>query len=276
MIIQQKTWELGGLNGADPSSHSFHSQNWHRPGGRKKSPREDERVQDKVVTIGSHPPCRNEYLSVNLNLGSAISFSQTQDAFLKKVQESLVRMNELSDLAQNNTESGNDLRNYGVEFSELQSRIRDLEEKMSAAVNIFEVAAMELTTEVGEVVETEEMATFGRIPIHDFLENSADPSKTVIIDRKTASDASGTIKDALAAITTLRKQVGNHILELCQTGEQLAVEMQLGMESFFGIKDRNGAEENTKTIRSNILAKSGVAMMAQANAVPDSTLRLLG
>ena len=34
--------------------------------------------------------------------------------------------------------------------------------------------------------------------------------------------------------------------------------------------------DSTESARSNILTKSGVAILAQANALPGSTLRLLG
>lgn len=278
MIIQhqQPSWELGAVQGSDPNAHSFHSQNWQRHGGKRHSADDEETAQDNVVTIGSHPPYHNNFLSVNLNLGSAISFSQTQDAFLKTVQEELERMDELSALAQNEFESDRDRQSYKAEFATLQKHIREIEEKMIDAISIFEAAALEMTMEAGEFVETEEMTTFGKIPIHDYLENSANPEKTIIKDGKTASDASDTIKSALSAITRLRTQVGNHILELSHTGEQLAAEMEDEGQTLVEIKDGSGAEESTKSVRSNILAKSGVAMMAQANALPGSTLRLLG
>lgn len=276
MIIQQKSWDLGTVKGADPNSHSFHSQNWKRHGEKRHSSDDEEITEDKAVTIGSHLPYRDNFLSVNLNLGSAISFSQTEDAFLKTVQDSLERMNELSALAQDEFHSDKEFQSYRAEFTSLQNLIHEIEVKMIDAITVFEVAALEMTTEAGEIVETEEMTTFGKIPIHDYLENSANPEKTAIKDGKTALDASDTINSALSAITSLRTQVSNHIIELSHTGEQLTAEMEDDGKTLVGIKNGNGAEQSTKNARSNILAKSGVAMVAQANALPGSTLRLLG
>jgi hypothetical protein len=41
------------------------------------------------------------------------------------------------------------------------------------------------------------------------------------------------------------------------------------------IKDVDVAEESTKFARSNILVQAGTAMLAQANAVPQSVLKLI-
>ena len=41
------------------------------------------------------------------------------------------------------------------------------------------------------------------------------------------------------------------------------------------IQDVNEAEESTENARANILAQPGVAMLAQANSMPQSALRLL-
>ena len=70
----------------------------------------------------------NRNTAVRSNLGNAVSFTQTQDGFLQKVQSSLDRMSELSILSQDITKTNTDRSNYSVEFdpvAELHQRHRD-------------------------------------------------------------------------------------------------------------------------------------------------------
>ena len=60
------------------------------------------------------------------NIANAISFSQTQDGFIQKVQLGLDRMSELSMLAQDVTKTNTDRSNYSVEFTQLQDYISDM------------------------------------------------------------------------------------------------------------------------------------------------------
>ena len=64
--------------------------------------------------------------AVRANLGNAVSFVQTQDGFLVKVQSALDRMSELSVLSQDITKTNTDRSNYSVEFTQLQSYILSL------------------------------------------------------------------------------------------------------------------------------------------------------
>ncbi|MAE31940.1 MAG: flagellin, partial [Verrucomicrobiales bacterium] len=58
----------------------------------------------------------NRNSAVRANVGNAVSFVQTQDGFLQKVQSALDRMSELSVLSQDVTKSNSDRSNYSVEF----------------------------------------------------------------------------------------------------------------------------------------------------------------
>ncbi|MBI5383900.1 MAG: flagellin, partial [Verrucomicrobia bacterium] len=60
----------------------------------------------------------NRLRAAQSNIGSAVSFNQTQDGFLKKVGKALDRMSELATLAQDPTKA-NELGNYQKEFAEL-------------------------------------------------------------------------------------------------------------------------------------------------------------
>ncbi len=58
------------------------------------------------------------------NVGNMVSFSQTQEGFLKSVDTALSRMSELSVLAADQTKVASDVENYDREIQELKSFIQ--------------------------------------------------------------------------------------------------------------------------------------------------------
>ena len=60
------------------------------------------------------------------NVGNAISFTQTQDGYLKKIAKALDRMSELSLLAQDVTKSDADRALYNTEFTQLSAYSQQL------------------------------------------------------------------------------------------------------------------------------------------------------
>ena len=75
--------------------------------------------------------------AASANVGNAISYSQTQDGFLQKVQTALERMSELTVLGQDVTKSNTDRSNYNVEFQQLQNYISDMGGKTFNGVTLF-------------------------------------------------------------------------------------------------------------------------------------------
>jgi flagellin len=69
--------------------------------------------------------------------------------------------------------------------------------------------------------------------------------------------------------------VGANVSRLNFTSEQLAILKDNLSAANSRIKDVNVAEESTLFARYNILVQAGTAMLAQANATPQSALRLL-
>src|SRR5690349_6305420 len=72
------------------------------------------------------------------NIGNAISFSQTQDGFLKKVSKALDRMSELSILSQDVTKTDADRALYDAEFGTLGEYVDDVATKEFNGVALFD------------------------------------------------------------------------------------------------------------------------------------------
>ena len=79
------------------------------------------------------------------NVGSAISFTQTQDGFLGKVAKALDRMSELSILSQDVTKSDADRTLYDAEFQKLDDYISNVADKDFNGVSLFSGSTLNVT-----------------------------------------------------------------------------------------------------------------------------------
>ncbi len=274
MKIQTNEWAVGFLRSADPNAHSFHAPDRHSK-EKKPSPRETANAGDDSVTIESHSAYRSLNNSATANVGNAISLSQTQDGFLQKVQESLQRMSELSILAQGASKNATDRSTYTAEFAQLQNRIRDIGAKMFKAANLFQPASLGIASGNIALPFGQEIAAIGSDSINSCLENTSNPDLTAIDSAQSAGDAVTAIQNTLKAVTELRVKVGMTIQHLGEAGEQLAALSEHLSGSKKRIRNGHVAEESTRFARYDILARSGTAMLAEANALPQSALRLL-
>ena len=90
-----------------------------------------------------------------------------------------------------------------------------------------------------------------------------------------AAAALTSVKSAINQLATDRATLGANISRLSFTSEQLSVLRDNLSAANSRIKDVDVADESTQFARYNILVQAGTAMLAQANAVPTSALRLL-
>ena len=90
------------------------------------------------------------------------------------------------------------------------------------------------------------------------------------------ADASGgNYNLAFTSLATDRATIGAYQSRMNFTSEQLTVSKENLSAASSRIQDVDVAEESTQYARYNILVQSGTAMLAQANQVPQSALRLL-
>jgi flagellin len=210
----------------------------------------------------------NRVNAANANIGNAISFSQTQDGFLKKVAGALDRMSELAILSQDSTKSDPDRALYNLEFVELKDYLSYISAKEFNSVALF-------GSEDLKVTKDEDGLKFDMKAVN--LPGGA-YGALGIESVDTAEDAGYALTAVKLAIDQLaedRAQVGANIARLTATSEQLSVLKDNLAAANSRIKDVDVAEESTRFARYNILVQAGTAMLAQANATPQSALRLL-
>ena len=100
-------------------------------------------------------------------------------------------------------------------------------------------------------------------PVDLPVEETAPPPPTNTVER-------------ITALATDRSVVGSNVSVLNSYSEQLGVLKDNLIAANSRIKDVDVAEESTMFAKSNILVQAGTAMLAQANAVPQSVLKLIG
>jgi len=210
------------------------------------------------------------------NVGNAISFSQTQDGYLKKVGTALERMGELAVLAQDTTKSTADLALYDKEFAKLQTFISDTEGKEFNGVKLLDGTAIKVTQDEDGTAYTMSGVDLDGGNYKKVVDRTTVGAEIKVDTAANAATALAQIKLAITELAEDRADVGADQSVLQNISSTMSVlKDNLGAANS-RIKDVDVAEESANFARQNILVQSGTAMLAQANALPQSALRLIG
>jgi flagellin len=202
------------------------------------------------------------------NVGNAISFTQTQDGYLKKIAKAFDRMSELAILSQDVTKSDSDRSLYNSEFTQLSAYISNTATKDFNGVSLFSTAALGVTID-------SEGNTFSMSGTNMGAAAYTAATASGIASTTAAATALTNVKSAINQLATDRATIGSYQSRLNFTSEQLTVNKENLSAASSRIQDVDVAEEATQYARYNILVQSGTAMLAQANQMPQSVLRLL-
>jgi len=214
--------------------------------------------------------------AVRANVGNAVSFVQTQDGFLQKVQSALDRMSELSVLSQDITKSNTDRSNYSVEFTQLQNYISDIGGKDFNGVTLFATAGQSVTIDSDAATFSMNAIDMTSTTVTTGLANIYNSSSSAITTTTSAASALSNIQTAIQNLADMRARAGANIQRLNMTDDQVSILNENLLSANSRIKDMDVAEETTEFARFNILVQSGTAMLAQANMLPSMALQLIG
>ena len=210
----------------------------------------------------------NRTRAANANVGNAISFNQTRDGFLQKIAKALDRMSELSILAQDVTKTDADRALYNSEFTTLGAYVTSAASKDFNGVSLFSSSSLSVTID-------SDGNTFSMSGINLGASAYTTATASTVTSTSNAATALTNVKAAITQLATDRATIGAANARLSFTSEQLGVLKDNLAAATSRIKDVDVAEESTQYARYNILVQAGTAMLAQANAVPGSALRLL-
>jgi flagellin len=206
--------------------------------------------------------------AANSNVGNAVSFTQTQDGYLKKVSKAFDRMSELAILSQDATKTDQDRALYDVEFQQLSQYVGTAAAQQFNGVDLFSTNAIDITAD-GEG----NSFTMAGIDLTSTPYTDAMAAKVgTLTDAKDALDK---VRTAINQVASDRATIGAYQSRLNFTAEQITISKENLTAASSRIQDVDVAEETTQYARNNILVQSGTAMLAQANQMPQSVLRLL-
>jgi flagellin len=213
------------------------------------------------------------------NANDGISLAQTADSALASVGDSLQRMRELAVQAQNSTNSGSDKDSLNQEFQQLGSEIgRVLAGTTFNGATILGASAGALTFQVGANTTANDSITITTTNM--VTDASITAVTTAVIDSTVASGTAlnTVIDDIDAAINDVNSQratfgASQNRFNAVVSNLQSSVENQSAAAS--RITDADFASETANMSRAQILQQAGTAMVAQANQLPQSVLKLL-
>ena len=215
------------------------------------------------------------------NVGNAISFSQTQDGYLKKVGTALERMGELAVLAQDTTKTTADVALYDKEYQKLATFIGGTAQDGKGGIATKQFNGVDLfsngtAADVLKVTQDEDGGQYTMSAINFEAAAYTGALGADVSDAAKAATALTAVKAAITQLADDRANVGADQSVLQNISSTMSVlKDNLGAANS-RIKDVDVAEESANFARQNILVQSGTAMLAQANALPQSALRLIG
>jgi flagellin len=180
-------------------------------------------------------------------------------------------MSELSVLALDETKSDTDRGLYNNEFTKLGAFVTASSTRDFNGVSMFGTSSLNVT------VNSEGTSNFAYTAVNLASHASYTAATSSTISTTTAANTALTnVKAAINQLATDRATVGANQAALNMYQEQLGVSKDNLTAANSRIKDVNVADESTTFAKYNILVQAGTAMLAQANASPQSALRLLG
>ena len=213
----------------------------------------------------------NRIQAASDNIGNALSFSQTQDGYLKKVAKALDRMGELSMLALDETKSATDRGLYNNEFVNLQNFVTSSSTRDFNSVSMFGGNSFQVT------INSEGAGfSYSAINLATATFTNATANTTNLTTTTLATTALTNVKLAINQLASDRATVGANQSALNMYQEQLGTLKDNMSAANSRIKDIDVAEESTSFAKYNILVQAGTAMLSQANSSSQSVLRLLG
>jgi flagellin len=194
------------------------------------------------------------------NIADAVSLAQTGQGALSDVVGMLQRVRELAVQYANGTTSETDKKAIEQESEQLKEEITRVGETTTFnGVQLLKGGA-EITFQVG-ANEKETVAV-------KTIELSKAVEKAAVTEIKT-------IDAALDEVTKAAGEFGAVQNRIQYTQSNLEVYSQNLSSAVSGIVDVNMATEMTKFTKEQVLQQAGVAILAQANHLPDAVLKLL-
>ena len=207
------------------------------------------------------------------NANSGVSMLQTAESAFQSISDTLIRMRELAVEASNGSITDTERGQIDIEFSDLVDEI----DRIAAVTEFNDIQLLDgsvatLTFQVGSrntthdrITATLESQTATDLGVNDDTVASQTGAESAIDEIDTALDSLNTDRASLGANISILNRAVTH---LSSTVENLGTALGNHRDADIGF-------ESAEFSRLQVLQQAGVAMLAQANAIPSTALRLL-
>jgi flagellin len=212
------------------------------------------------------------------NASDGVSLIQVAEGGLDEVQNILVRLRELGVQAASDTIGANERRYLDEEYQSLKQEIDRI-------ANSTEFNGTFLLDGTGGSLDFQvntgglNLLGVDRISFDAFkMDVNADKlgiEDVGVLSKHSAQRSLATIDDALQQVSSVRGELGAVQNRLESTIRNIAVSVENLSAARSRIKDVDVADETAELSKHNILMQSGIAVLTQANSVPQMALSLL-
>jgi flagellin len=229
-------------------------------------------------------------LRAEKNAADGISFIQTTEGYLQQTQDVLQRLRELAVQASNGVYSPEDRMQIQVEVSQLVDEVnRIASHAQFNGLNILtgryaqeageNVVTASMWVHIGANMDQRERVFIGTMTAQGLGIQGGNglPHTATFISISTADRANqviGLVDEALKAVNKQRADLGAYQNRLEHAIGGLLVGAENLQASESQIRDTDMAETMVSFVKNQILVQSATAMLAQANASPQSVLQL--
>ena len=218
------------------------------------------------------------------NTQDGISMLQTMEGAMSTMDDALVRMKQLAEQAATGSYSSAQRLIMNSEFEEMANEIDRIAQATTyTGITLLDSASSDITLHFGQRVST---GTDGGLSAADDtitvthqnmrIGNLGIDSASIDITGTTSAQTALTaVTSAITAKDNARAAFGYMMNRLESTAKVLGIQVENLATAESRISDVDVATEMSELTRNQVLAQAGVAMLAQANAMPQMALTLL-
>ena len=211
------------------------------------------------------------------NGNDGISILQTAESAYQSISDTLIRMRELAVEAANDSLGDTERGFLDTEFQSLSNEITRISDVTEFnGIQLLDGtagAAGTMTFQVGTRNSVNDRIT---VVLEDQDSTALGVDVAAVDSRDNAQNAITELDTALESLNTDRSELGSTISSLSTALTNLATTVENYGTSMGQIRDADIGAESANFARNQVLQQAGVAMLAQANALPNLALRLLG
>lgn len=212
------------------------------------------------------------------NANDGVSMTQVAEGSMNDMQGIVTRMRELAVQAANGTLGSNERGYIHTEFKELSKEI----DRISKVTNfngqnlIDGTAAKGLTFQIGIHKSTDDEITLSLATLlTSTLGSTAKITNASLSTATNAKTAIGVFDAAIQMLSQSRAKLGAAQNRMTVTVSNLSVAQENLSAANSRIRDVDVANESANLTKSQILSQAGLAVLAQANQLPQAALSLL-